>query len=472
MPRSSFLIHQRSWRAYEDRNPRLFSAFDLIAVLAAFSGLAASTLIASPLHSPDGAGSDLKTLYASVWCFVHGGNAYTFGNMQHVFSANGVGPPHSWFGHAPVYPPMTLALLGPLGSIRMIPALYAFVLLSAVLAALSLLALLKYSNQNFDLGFVPRLIMVGLFAGGPLLAFALSVGNTSVPCAALAILAFTCRKWYPPWWCGLALALAIVLKPHLAAWMFLGMLVLPERVARTVALWAAVLVAAFTMVVSMTLAYTGTLGMQSIAYLSMLHAESSVGSSMSQASREVLPVEAQITSVSSVLGFWRSGGSLVLLAGWILLLLIAILVIWQTRLVRNESGASLAVGAWCALGLLVTYHRAADAIMLLVLLPWLMEKLRMSLRLWYAWAILAAYTALSIGPHIDMVMLWVRQAPANSVWSFLLLRQAGIADLLLVILLVVAMMHERDVYAMDRSSKEMARVPRLNKRLKPQVVSA
>jgi hypothetical protein len=443
MPRSFSLNQQRSWRAYENRNPRLFGALDFIAVLTAFTGLSASTLIASPLRSPDGAGSDLKTLYASVWCFVHGGNAYTFGNIQHVFSANGVGSPHSWFGHAPVYPPMTLALLGPLGSIRMIPALYSFVLFSAILAALSLLSLLSYSTKNFDLGFVPRLLIVGLFAGGPLLAFAFSVGNTSVPCAALAILAFTCRKWCPPWWCGLALAIAIVLKPHLAAWMLVGMLVLPERVARTVALWAAMIVVAFTMGVGMTLAYTGTLGMQSIAYLSMLHAERSVGSSMSQASREVLPVEAQITSVSSVLGFWTPSGSHFVLAGWILLLSLAILVIWQTRLVFNESGASLAVGAWCALGLLVTYHRAADAIMLLVLLPWLMEKLKMSIRLWYVWAIMGAYTALSIGPHLDLVMLWLRQAPANSVWSFLMLRQAGIADLFLVILLVISMAHEQ-----------------------------
>ena len=84
-------------------------------------GLTASALYEIQVRAADFGASDFKTLYASVWCFAHRLNAYSMANIQQVFVANGVVQPPQWFGHAPVYPWTTLALLSPLASMGMVP---------------------------------------------------------------------------------------------------------------------------------------------------------------------------------------------------------------------------------------------------------------------------------------------------------------------------------------------------------------
>ena len=76
------------------------------------------------VHTRQNAASDFKTLYASAWCFVRGIDAYSFPNLGKVFEANGIVVPQSWYAHAPVYPPVTLALLAPLTLLPMDVAVY------------------------------------------------------------------------------------------------------------------------------------------------------------------------------------------------------------------------------------------------------------------------------------------------------------------------------------------------------------
>jgi hypothetical protein len=87
--------------------------FGLLISLGVVGGMTASVLIALHVRTDAFAGSDMKTLFASVWCLSRSQNAYSIANVQSVFAANQVIFPGSWFSHAPVYPPTTLAFLYP-----------------------------------------------------------------------------------------------------------------------------------------------------------------------------------------------------------------------------------------------------------------------------------------------------------------------------------------------------------------------
>jgi Glycosyltransferase family 87 len=205
---------------------------------------ATSVLCDLPLRTSSFAGSDMKTLFASVWCFAHGLNAYTIGNVQSVFVAHDVVFPGSWFGHAPVYPPTTLALLLPLTALPMVPAVYGVVVVSAVLFAIAATALLLNAAKN-ACPLLDESAIAAACACCPLFSFALSMGNVSVAASALCILSFVRRKHGTGWLYGALLAVAVLLKPHLAIWMLTGMLLLPERAARAVAARAAVIAGGF-----------------------------------------------------------------------------------------------------------------------------------------------------------------------------------------------------------------------------------
>ena len=416
------------------------AAFDVLLALAAVGGLAATVLLDLPVRNSPFAASDLKTLYASAWCFRHGLNAYSFTDLQAVFRAQGVTAPPSWFGHAPVYPPTTLAILDPLTRLSMVHAAYATTIVSALLFALAVAALLRYSGDHFSLpsgwlGVGWKAALVAVCAAGPLLAFALSLGNVSVASASLSILAFVRRAQGSAWGPGVALALALLLKPHLALWMLLGMLLLPERRARAVATRATLTAAAAGLIAAVALAQ-GQLVMQSHAFVTIVRAEMAPGGSMNLSSREALPVFAQITSLRSLIGFWTTDNPVLLLALSAILLGLGGILVWRTRLVRSESDASLAIAAWCTLGLLATYHRAHDAVLLLLLAPWLLAELRARHASWLAWAALALYAALSAGPSVDAIARVAASHPRQSLVSFLAFRQAGLATLGLMILLL------------------------------------
>ena len=144
------------------------------------------------------------------------------------------------------------SLLVSAGYVGMVPAAYVLTVLSGALLALAFAALMRYAANDLDLGPGWRLLIAGLCGCGPLLAMGFNMGNVSLAASALCFLAFVRRKsgspWMPrssPWIPGAALALAFLLKPHLGLWAGIGMLLLPERAARAVAVRAIALATGF-----------------------------------------------------------------------------------------------------------------------------------------------------------------------------------------------------------------------------------
>jgi hypothetical protein len=442
--------------------PHSFAWLDFLIAMCAAGGLTASTLYGVQIRTSTFAASDFKTLYASVWCFAHHVDAYNIANLQSVFVANNVVQPEKWFGHAPVYPPTTLALLSPIAAMGMVTAAYVLMILSGVLLAVAVAALMRYAAVNFNMGPVWRMAIAGLCVGGPLLSFGLAMGNVSLAVAALCFLAFVWRKSGPPWsrsgspWISsVALALALLLKPHLGLWTGLGMFLLPERAARAVVVRAIALAAGFATASMAAMAAMGTLGLEIHSYLGILSAETSAGASMSVASHEVLPIVAQITSLESIVGFWIASPMIRVALTGLLLLGLGFLLLRQTKLVDTERGALLAIGAWCTLGMIATYHRAHDAALVVVLVPWVVDRVRRTPFAWHAWVATMLYCAMSASADFEVVKRWVSNASEHSLTAFILLRQAGLADLLLLCVLLLAMGRERTrVWAHGTASAE------------------
>jgi hypothetical protein len=92
--------------------------------------------------------------------------------------------------------------------------------------------------------------------------------------------------------------------------------------------------------------------------------------------------------------------------------------------------------------MLATYHRAHDAVLLLLLVPWVVDRIRRAPLAWPAWTIAALYGAMSASAAFPDVVRWVTAAPPNSLTAFLLLRQVGLAELLLLLVLMVAIHRE------------------------------
>lgn len=443
--------------------PRRFAWLDALTAACAAGGLVASTLYEVQLRTSTFAASDFKTLYASVWCFAHRTDAYSIVNLQRVFVMNGVVQPEKWYGHAPVYPWTTLALLSPLASLGMVPAAYLLTILSGVLMAIAIAGLMRYAANYFDLGPFWRIAIAPLCAIGPLFAFSMGMGNVSMATSALCFIAFVLRKsgapWsrrLSPWLPATALALAFLLKPHVALWVGAGMLLLPERASRAIVLRAAGLTAGFAVLTAGSMAAMGTLGLQTHSYLAMLSAETSAGASMNATSREVLPVVSQITSLESILGFWIANPVVRVGLTCVGLLGLGLLVMRQTRRVDSERGATLAVSAWCTFGMLATYHRAHDAVLLLLVVPWVVDRIRRTPLAWPAWAVAIFYGGMSLSASFPVVERWVAAVPANSFTAFVLLRQVGLADVLLLLVLLFAMEQERIRIAIQAIQKAEA----------------
>jgi hypothetical protein len=460
------LVHETSPTAVSSENPGLrsinshrprtfrrnsrFAWLDGVIAVCAAGGLTASALYNVQIATSTFAASDFKTLYASVWCFVHRMDAYSIPNLQQVFVSNGVIQPERWYGHAPVYPPTTLALLSPMATLGMVHAAYALTILSGVLLAVAIAALMRYAANNFDLGPAWRIVIAGLCACGPLLTFGMAMGNVSLAVSALCFLAFVWRKQSPfgmfrssPWLPAIALAVAFILKPHLGLWAGIAMLLLPERAARAVALRAVGLVAGFAVLSLAVMAAMGTLALETHSCLAMLSAETSAGASMNVSSREPLPVVAQITSLGSIVGFWVTNPVIRVTLTGIILLALGFLAVRQTRRVNTGRGALLAVGMWCTLGMLATYHRAHDAVLLIAVVPWVVDRVRRAPLAWHAWAVAVLYCAMSVSADFPVVARWVSQSSSYSLEAFVLLRQVGLADLMLLLVLLLAMAHER-----------------------------
>ena len=420
------------------------TVLDLACSLLAVAGITAAVLADLPVRTSAFAASDFKTLYASAWCFRHGLDAYSFPNLQAVFSAQRVVPPTSWFGHAPVYPPTTLALLAPLTLLPMVPAAYLATILSALLFALAIAALARYAAQVFGLGLPFRLVLIAICAACPLLAFALSVGNLSPAAAALSILAFTHPSTrteqgsvWPP---SFALALALLLKPHMAVWVLIAMLLLTFGRSRAVALRALPLCLTTGLAAAALLSREQLPG-QYRSFFRVFGFEMAPGGSMHLSSREALPVVAQITSLRSLLGFWTPENPLTFALAALTLLGFAGLLLYRIPRLRTEAEASLAVAAAAALGLLATYHRAHDATLLLLALPYLLYRLKSHPPAWGFWIFAALLLALSLGPQVDRIaQLAQGTRQPHSLPAFLALRQASLASLGLLALLTALLL--------------------------------
>jgi hypothetical protein len=179
--------------------------------------------------------------------------------------------------------------------------------------------------------------------------------------------------------------------------------------------------------------------MQLLGFAAILRAETASGSSMSTSSREVIPICAQITSLHSLLGFWWQSSPTQSAVAIALLIALGFIVARRVHATWDERESIPAIGAWLTFGLLATYHRAHDAVVLVILLPWLVETIRRAPRLWYSWALILLYAALNLSASFDVIRLRIADGQYNSFITFLLLRQAALANLGLLLVLLLSM---------------------------------
>lgn len=409
---------------------------DWLLAFAAVGSLAA-TVAANipPIRTSEFTASDLKTLFASTWCFLHGQNAYDLANIAAVFRHNDIVSPGTWFGHAPVYPPFTLALLSPMVLFGPVITIRVVFVLSTMLFALATAALLRYSASTLGLPLPGRLVIASFCAAVPALAFALSLGNVSVAACALLVPSFLWRRSLPRWLVAAFLACSLLLKPHIGFWTIACMVLLPEPRTRGTALRGCALMVAFAAFTALILAGRGELGLQMHGWLAMLHSERGGAASMSPGTREVLPLVSQICSLESVLGFWWAKSLPISIVTGILLLLSAAVLIARTWRASSEREALLCGGAWSAFGLLATYHREHDALVLILLLPFLLDLWRRGQRVWPLTA-LVCLASIFLGPSLETAQAVVRRYGDHSWIDFLVLRQAALGDCLLLIALL------------------------------------
>ncbi len=408
---------------------------EILASALAFLGLTTAIFIGfNPAGSPN-AGSDFKTLFASSWCFAHGIDAYSFREIANVFHRNGVIEPHSWYGHAPVYPPPTLALLLPLTALPMVAAIKIWIVLSAICLACGTAALAHAMKRAFNLGLPFRILAIGLIAASPLVELALELGNVSIVTVALCFIAIASPQETSTWLRALGLVIALILKPHIALWVVLSLIfsrlpadriMLRRVVGLGVGLAALMLVLSFFVPIIPQFAH----------YNSMLHSELSNGS-MSPGNRDLMELPVQMTSFVTLPGYWLAQSSAMRLLSGIFLLFFVCGLAWVSlRSAPNREWARFEIaGAWSAFGLIATYHRNADGAILLILLPPILYRLRHSMKDAWAWAMVAMMLAGSIGPSLKELQ-WLVSRPFFDNFQFLIFRQAASATVCVALLLL------------------------------------
>ena len=412
---------------------------EFVASLAAVGGAFGALLPGYHVRTWDIAASDFKTLYASAWCFARGLNPYQVSNIARVFSANGVVAPERWYGHSPIYPPFTLALLTPVTALRMVPAIYLWNLLTMVLLACAQFSLARVAGETLGLGRWWRLAIIGAAGVWPLVMFGLKIGNVSILVGACCILAVTARGKTGRWLAAVELAVAVLLKPHMAVWVVLAMLLMRERRGQAAG-WRAVGLCAGVLAVLgvWTVVHPGLMA-ELASYRRMVQAEFASGS-MNTVNRDFITPASQIVSLASLLGLWVSPGVLALLTRAVVLGgLGALLVGASRRMVEPGMAARLAlVGAWCALGTIATYHRSHDGVVLLVVLPWIAARLRHCWRDGLSWGALALLAAMSVAPTPEMFAWFARTNGLETMGEIVQFRQSALAAALLACLLTAA----------------------------------
>jgi hypothetical protein len=413
---------------------------EITASALAFAGLVTAVFIGFDPHGRQNAGSDFKTLYASAWCYSHHLDAYQFPNLAAVFHANHVVEPLSWYGHAPVYPPFSLALLGPLTRLPMVPALCLWIVLSGILMALATASLARSAGRVFGVPILLRLLIVGVVACSPLVSLGLELGNVSVAVVALCILAVTSKPERSAWPAAIGLSAALILKPHIAFWAVLSLLFARTSADRKLLKQTAAITAAALSLIVLGMLYDGTLGSQIASYRAIVLSELSNGS-MSPGNRDLMEIEVQITSFAHLLGYLLKPGLLPRAINAIVLAGTGIAVAWSAlRFSRTATEPRYVIApAMFAFGLLATYHRQADSMLLLALLPYLLSRLHRNWKDLWAWAASALLVAGSFGPSLT-TMRWLAAEPGvYSGLLFVALRQAAIVNLCLELLLIGAL---------------------------------
>jgi|GEM_PF-5334400 len=420
----NFIAAPRSW------------IVERLAAFVALTGVLFAVLSGFHAHVWQASGSDFKTLYASAWCFARGIDAYSFDTIGNVFALNNVVPPHSWYAHAPVYPPFTLAVIALCTVLPMVPAIYAWIAISTAMIAAAAASLARTAGETFGLSRPWRLALIALFAATPLLSFGIEMGNVSVMVAALCIFAVVPPPVASLWPRATALSLALLLKPHMALWVLLALVLLPQRRGRAIAWRAIAITFCAVCCIALVMAATHQLMPQVSSYIAMVHAETS-GGSMDPASREIIAVPAEITSLGSLLGFWIHPPALAAIQGAVLLVLAVLL--WRASRSRQAQSSAVRlelIGAWCAFGMLATYHRAHDGTVLLLLLPWVLVRLSVSWRDIPAWATLIFIAALSAGPQPMSFRWWAPTPVLRTTHEIIIYRQAPLAAALLMVTLI------------------------------------
>jgi Glycosyltransferase family 87 len=326
-------------------------------------------------------GTDFKTVYASAWNLRHSLDAFRFENVTAVLRANGVTPPPTAYGHNAVYPPFTLALLVPITFIPLIPAVKLWAFAGCVAFSIALSALAQTAGEEFALGRGGRFLLIFFAVAYPVFTYATITQNVSLMASALALLAITGddRTWLR----SAGLAVALLLKPHLAIWPALSLLLLPEKNGRRVAAQAVLICFAVIALGGLWMAFDHQLVLQMQSYLAALRAEVGSGS-MSPTQRDVIPAGLQITALSSLVGFWQTNPAAINGICWTLLAGVATILLWSTIRIGRLAEPVLArsrlivAGAWCSFGMIATYHRAHDGLILLVLFPWIFANLKPS----------------------------------------------------------------------------------------------
>jgi hypothetical protein len=399
------------------------------------------------------AGSDFKTVYASGHSFLAGLRAYDFRNLGAVFGANHVVTPSSWYAHAPTYPPFTFATLAPILALPMVTAVWLWLAISTASLILATWAMASMAERQLGLSRAWRLLLIVAIAASPLTSFGLQIGNVSVVAAALCIIAVMWADVPNPSWCALALTVSLLLKPHIALCLMVGMFLSRNRRDRTIAVRAALFFAAAVVCFALWATLHLPFGMQLHDYTAMVRSEMATGC-LNPRNHELLSVAPQITSFESLLGFYIDWPLLPILNAAILLPLAGLLIYLSRSAAAEDSALRLELlGAWSAFGLCATYHRTHDAIILFLLLPWLLARLRRRWSDGVAWGTIGLFVIMSVGPDYPMLAHWMAPPAPASGWQFLIYRQAAIATFLLLLLLLAHLLREVRLHAPHMSTQ-------------------
>ena len=330
--------------------------------------------------------TDYKTLYASAALFREGGNPFSTSEIIPIYGQSGVDLPRNMFGHMPVYPPVTLLALWPFTYLSMGHSAVIW-LFSSMLAVAAAAAMLLAEARAQKLHWSVRLLLLAFVVGTPMLGYALDIGNVSPAVGALATISLLIavkdsnRKKVERRWQSLAagaacLGAALCLKPHLAIWILVGIALICGKVGRVMAGLAGTIFVIGNAWSAFILWNRGVVREVLGSFVTMLESERGSGS-MAPASREVLHVKSQITGLDSLLGLWIQPPWREAIIAVVLVVLFGFLLFAAKRngwMSRDRNWQILFTSSLFSVGMLVSYHRAHDAVILPGLLGlWLVD---------------------------------------------------------------------------------------------------